>query len=432
VKLAATQGSTALLGTTPTGRSKRLAIGMAGGVALVMALAACSAGAAAQTEKKEALVPRLTITPTDGMAAVRPGARIAVRAANGTVRAVRVQTGGDPVAGQLSEKNTVWRSTRPLNTARKFTVVATATGSGGKTVSATSSFSTMKPKKAFHASTLLGYGQHYGVGLPIMLTFSRAITHKAAVEKAIQLRTSKHVVGAWYWDGDKTLYFRPRNYWPQHTKVSFDARFNGVEGAKGVYGTHDLSQNFTVGSSLIVVASTRSHYMHVYYKRHLWRTWPISTGRPGDDTPNGTYVTINKGNPVEMKGPGYDLMVPFSVRFTWSGDYIHDAYWSVGEQGVTNVSHGCVNTSPAHAAEYYRMAVPGDPVTVTGSPKPGTWDDGWTVWFLSWKKLLAGSATHEAVAAGPHGSSLVSPASLTRAHAKAPVGRPSHHNFWAR
>ncbi len=71
-----------------------------------------------------------------------------------------------------------------------------------------------------------------------------------------------------------------------------------------------------------------------------------------------------------MKGPGYDLMVPFSVRFTWSGDYMHDAYWSVGEQGFTNVSHGCVNLSPANAETYYNWAVPGDPVRSTAAPAP--------------------------------------------------------------
>jgi hypothetical protein len=31
-----------------------------------------------------------------------------------------------------------------------------------------------------------------------------------------------------------------------------------------------------------------------------------------------------------MTGPGYNLLVPWSVRFTFSGDYCHDAYWSVG------------------------------------------------------------------------------------------------------
>jgi lipoprotein-anchoring transpeptidase ErfK/SrfK len=404
-----------------------MAIAAVAGTALAMTLTACSAGEAEST-RKEALVPQLAITPGDGAANVAAGTKIVVRAKNGTVRAVRVQTGGDPVTGRLSDHGTAWQSMSPLNASRRFTVVATAVGSGGKIVTATSSFATLRPRKVFNAMTLEGYQQHYGVGMPIILNFSRPITRKAAIEKAIRIRTSKRVVGAWYWDGDKTLYFRPRTYWPQHTRVSFDARFNGVQGAPGVYGTHDLTQSFEIGSSLVAVASTRTHYMRVYYRHKLYRTWPISTGRPGDDTPDGTYLTINKGNPVDMVGPGYNLEVPWSVRFTWSGDYVHDAYWSVGEQGVANVSHGCVNTSPAHAKEYYQLAVPGDPVTVTGSPKAGTWDDGWTVWFLSWKRLLAGSALHEAVVAGPGGSSFASPAAVPAAHRRAPLGRPHSRN----
>ena len=129
-----------------------------------------------------------------------------------------------------------------------------------------------------------------------------------------------------------------------------------------------------------------------------------------------------------MVGPGYNIEVPWSVRFTWSGDYLHDAYWSVGEQGFANVSHGCVNLSPAHAQTYYELAVPGDPVTIAGSPRGGTWDNGWTVWFLSWRELWRGSALHKAVRVGPKGSTFVSPASLRPLKAKPPLSAPQPRN----
>jgi lipoprotein-anchoring transpeptidase ErfK/SrfK len=87
---------------------------------------------------------------------------------------------------------------------------------------------------------------------------------------------------------------------------------------------------------VIAVGNTATHRTQIYYDGKLRYDWAISSGRPGDDTPNGSYLTIEKANPVEMKGPGYDLMVPWSVRFTFSGDYYHDAYWSVGEQGFEN------------------------------------------------------------------------------------------------
>jgi hypothetical protein len=122
-----------------------------------------------------------------------------------------------------------------------------------------------------------------------------------------------------------------------------------------------------------------------------------------------------------MSGPGYSLLVPWSVRFTFSGDYYHDAYWSVGEQGFQNVSHGCVNLSPADAETYYAMEVPGDPITIEGSPRYGAWDNGWTQWFLTWQQLVNGSALHEAVQAGPAGSTFVSPSAVPADTAKAPL-----------
>ena len=267
--------------------------------------------------------------------------------------------------------------------------------------------------------------------MPIILKFSRPISDRRAVQRSLRLWTSRRVVGAWYWDGDATLYFRPRSYWPAHTKVRFVAHLNGIEGSPGVYGTHTLRQSFVIGGSLIAVANTRTHHVRIYLNRHLFADWPISAGRSGEDTPNGTYLTIEKQNPAHMKGPGYDIQVPWSVRFTWSGDYLHDAFWSVGEQGFTNVSHGCVNLSPAHAKTYYQLAVPGDPVTISGSPRGGAWDNGWTVWFLSWRQLLRGSALHKAVRVGPDGSTLVDPASLSPSKAKPPLNGPKPGNATA-
>jgi lipoprotein-anchoring transpeptidase ErfK/SrfK len=285
----------------------------------------------------------------------------------------------------------------------------------------TSTFTTLTPAATFTTNIFEGYGQAYGVGIPIILLFSQPVTDKAAVERSLEITTSKPVTGAWYWDSSESVVFRPRSYWPPNTSVSFTGHLDGVKAGPGLYGHHTLTQSFTIGQSVIAVASTKWHKTEIYVDGKLKYTWPISTGRPGDDTPNGSYLTIEKENPVLMKGPGYALEVPWSVRFTWSGDYYHDAYWSVGEQGFTNVSHGCVNLAPANAETYYNLAVPGDPITITDSPKAGTFDNGWTEWFLTWRQLLAGSATHQAVQAGPSGSTFVDPATLSAIHVTVPL-----------
>jgi lipoprotein-anchoring transpeptidase ErfK/SrfK len=355
---------------------------------------------------------RLTISPKAGSTDSSPDRGITVRAVNGRITGVDVHTPGDPVRGKFNADRTVWHSKWALNVAQRYTISATAAGGSGRQTTAQSSFRTFTPKQTFDARIVEGDQQTYGVGMPIILYFSRAFSNTAAVERSFEIKSSKRVMGAWYWDsqcGTAPLcaYFRPRHYWPAHTRVSFTGHLDGVSAAPGVYGHHTLTQKFTIGSSVRVTVSTSGHYMNVYRDKKLFAHWPISSGRPGDDTPNGNYLTIEKANPVDMVGPGYNIQVPYSVRFTWSGDYLHDAYWSVGQQGFTNVSHGCVNMSPADAATFYNMAVPGDPVEVTGSPRAGTWDNGWTMWFLNWKQWVRGSALKKAVRAGPRGSRFI-------------------------
>ena len=376
---------------------------------------------------------QVSITPANGSAHVKTDRGVTVTVAHGKLQNVKVVTGHDPAAGTLSQNGTVWHSLWPLRIGTHYTVTVTAVGTDGKTTTATSTFKTEHPAGTFSASTIMGH-QTYGVGIPIMINFSQAVDprFRAGIEKAINIKSSKPVVGAWYWDGGQTLDFRTRNYWPQYTKVSFDAHFNGAQIAPGVFGATNLSQSFTIGKSLIGVTSTRTHKTHIYWGNKLYATWPDSSGMPGDDTANGTYLTIEKANPTLMSGPGYkNLPVYWSVRFTWSGNYYHSAPWSLGEQGFSNVSHGCVNLSPQHAEWWYLRSDPGDPITITGSPVSGKWDDGYTEWFLTWKQLLKGSATHEAVQVSTTGSTFVNPDTLPATVSHSKLHGSKSHNYLA-
>jgi lipoprotein-anchoring transpeptidase ErfK/SrfK len=424
---------------------------VAAGAALTLTVAACTGStttiiektgaggsgpagrSAAPSARPSPAGPVVTITPGNGASGASPSPGITVTAAGGTLKNVAVSTTGDPVAGIYSAGHASWHSTWALNVSQSYTVTATAVSNGSGTsarvtTTKTSTFRTLTPPATFSTQIFEGYRQSYGVGMPIILTFSAPVQDKAAVERSIELQTSKPVIGAWYWDGNQTLDFRPRDYWPAHTVVSFTGHFDGIEAAPGVYGYHTLTQSFDIGDSVIAVASTTTHKTQVYVNGHLKYDWNISSGKPGDATPDGSYLTIEKENPVRMIGPGYDLLVPWSVRFTFSGDYYHDAYWSVGEQGFENVSHGCVNLAPANAETYYKLAVPGDPVTIRGSPRSGEWDNGWTEWFLSWPQYLKGSATGEAVVANASGSEFVNPSTLPADTAKAPLQTSAPEN----
>ena len=422
--------------------SRRAGLGVMAVVGLVSLLAAaCSsspaltgAGQHQQAAGSPSAPPpaQVTITPADGNTHARPNKGISVKVSSGKISNVTVTAGKSQVGGTLAAGATAWHTNWPLRTGTHYKVTVGAVSAQGRASTTVSSFRTLTPAATFSASTILGLNQTYGVGMPITINFSQPVTHKAAVEKAINIKTSKPVVGAWMWDGDQTLAFRPRTFWPQHTKVSFVAHFNGVQAAPGVYGTTNLNQSFRIGNSLIGVTSTRTHKTRIYWKRKYYATWPDSSGMPGRDTANGTYLTIEKANPTLMSGPGYhNLPVYWSVRFTWSGNYYHAAPWSLGEQGFINVSHGCVNMSPQHAAWYYERSNPGDPITITGSPVAGTWDDGYTQWFYTWKQVLAHTVTHKAVQAGPTGSSFADPSTLSAKPARTVLNGSKKHNYFA-
>ena len=268
---------------------------------------ACAGSAGQRTSASQTpSVPtaRLSITPASGTGSVKPQKGIMVKVLGGRIVKVSVDTRGDPVTGILDSAATTWHSRWALDTATRYTVRATARDAAGRTVTVTSTFRTLAPRRTFTTEIFEGHDLTYGVGMPIILKFSRPISDRRAVQRSLRLWTSRRVVGAWYWDGDATLYFRPRRYWPAHTKVRFVAHLNGIEGSPGVYGTHTLRQSFVIGGSLIAVANTRTHHVRIYLNRHLFADWPISAGRSGDDTPNLKLPPPAPTDPAPVQGKG--------------------------------------------------------------------------------------------------------------------------------
>ena len=71
-----------------------------------------------------------------------------------------------------------------------------------------------------------------------------------------------------------------------------------------------------------------------------------------------------------MSNPAYGYSnVPekWAVRISDNGEFIHQNQNTVSDQGVVNVSHGCINLSADSAQAYFASAIYGDPVQVTGT-----------------------------------------------------------------
>jgi lipoprotein-anchoring transpeptidase ErfK/SrfK len=92
--------------------------------------------------------------------------------------------------------------------------------------------------------------------------------------------------------------------------------------------------------------------MTVTRNGEVLRVLPASMGTPDNPTRGGTHLVLEKyaskvldSDTVGLPGE-YETEVQSAVRLTYSGTFTHAAPWSVKDQGVRNVSHGCINLSP--------------------------------------------------------------------------------------
>jgi hypothetical protein len=96
--------------------------------------------------------------------------------------------------------------------------------------------------------------------------------------------------------------------------------------------------------------------------------WPVSTGIPSRETPNGTFRTFRMEEDHFSKEFD-DAPMPHSIFFTKIGHAIHGTE-SESRLG-TPASHGCVRLSRAHASTLYALVeqegVLNATVTLTGS-----------------------------------------------------------------
>ncbi|GIH59629.1 L,D-transpeptidase [Microbispora siamensis] len=382
----------------------------AGVLALLVMVAGCSTSGGRDEDRGSGTA--ISISPLDGAADLPPELPILVGAAGGKLTHVAVQAAGKPVAGVFSPDHTQWRSERPMAPGTAYSVEATAVGSGGSTTR-TVRFATKPAAKTFGVTTLLpnkqDTGLTVGVGMPIIITFDKPITDRVSVERNLIVQASKPIDGAWHWLDDKNVVFRPEKYWPTYTKVRVTARLAGIRGGEGMYGKQDYVRDFEIGRSQISVANTQTHYMKIERDGKQIKNMPISAGM-GDvlrhHTTSGIHVAMSREDVTVMTspdaGPGqagyYQTTVYNSVRISNSGEYVHGAPWSVGDQGNSNVSHGCVNVSPENAKWFKNNTLIGDPIIVTGTPRRLEATNGWSYWQDSWPAWLKRSRLRAAPA----------------------------------
>jgi lipoprotein-anchoring transpeptidase ErfK/SrfK len=348
--------------------------------------------------------PAIQITPVDAEG-INPRTPIVVHTGGtlGAVSVVNTATGA-LLTGALSKDDRTWTSTEPLGYGSSYRVAVTAIGRHGATASQTGTVTTLSPAAQAFTSVVPAPGQpDVGVGQPIVVRFDKDVTDRAAAEKVLQVTSNPPQAGSWFWMSNTEAHYRPQQYWQPGTVVTLTARLYGVDLGDGVYGHSDRSETFRIHDSWVAKADGATEQMQIFHGGQLVKTVPISLGSRGFPSHSGPHVISDKQPSIVMDSCTYGVCkgqrgyyrerVDLDERISNDGEFVHSAPWSVGQQGDSNVSHGCVNLSPDNARWFYDHFGLGDVVEITnsgGAPLP-VWDT-YGDWELPWSQWQAGSA----------------------------------------
>lgn len=355
------------------------------------------------------------------LATLAVAALAACSANGGTVvvtTTITSNSSGDPTTVASSSAVTAPASTSGGSSTGSPTPSGTPTGTSpaGVTSSPTSTKPT-KPPKPVHVSTFEGDGSTYGVGMAIMVLFSAAPTDSSGFTKAVTVTVNgKKATGAWFWQAPTVpgykmeALYRENNYWPAHSTIDVNLPLQGVSAGPGLAYDDSLTLKFNIGAEHVSYVSNTQHNMTVTSDGNVVKNMPVSLGASITPTFDGTKVVMAKGEYVpgtrKLRPDGavrmvsspnspdrYDEIVPWSVRVTNSGEFIHAASWNLVNIGNRDTSNGCTNLRPNDAEWFYNFSLPGDVVIYKDANPKGTlqpsWD-GWGWWNIPWSEWSHG------------------------------------------
>jgi lipoprotein-anchoring transpeptidase ErfK/SrfK len=349
------------------------------------------------------LVPKLTASVNDGAVGVTVDSPVTVSVADGVLASVTmVNDNGRSINGALSPDGLRWQTTEQLGYNRRYTLNVKARGLGGA-ASRQMTFQTSSPAHLTMPYVNPGDGEVVGIGEPVAIRFDENIADRAAAQKAIVITTTPPVEGAFYWLNNREVRWRPEHYWKPGTAIDVAVNTYGVDLGDGMFGEDNVKMHFTIGDEVISTADDATKTVTVRVNGEVVKTMPTSMGKDSTPTANGVYIIGGRfkhiimdsstyGVPVNSPN-GYRTEVDWATQMSYSGVFVHSAPWSVGAQGHTNTSHGCLNVSPSNAEWFYDHSKSGDIVEVVntvGPTLPGT--EGLGDWNVPWPVWKAGNA----------------------------------------
>jgi len=408
-------GAVSASAARPNGPRRLRVVALAVVLAVLLTVAGCSgssgdggrAGGDGAAASRSAGPATLSLTPPDGSRDVAPATAVVLTTDRGRLGDVTVRSAGGGVEGTLSADGRRWTSTGKLAFGSTYTVTA-STESGSRTVGTFTTAPRPSAAASVRTSSTLGDGKVYGVAMPIILRLDRALdtrAERAAFEEALTVRSTPATTGAWGWVSSREVHFRPREFWAAGSTVHVEVDSAGRPLGERLWGRTDLTVDFRIAERREMRADAVTKRMQVVEGGTTVRTMLVSLGREKFPSSSGTMMVMEKQRTalfdsstygLAVDSPdGYRTRVQHALRLTWGGEFIHAAPWSVADQGRRNVSHGCINVSPADGAWLFARTRIGDPVVVSGTGRRLAAGNGWTDWDEGFAAWLQRSATGE-------------------------------------
>lgn len=350
------------------------------------------------------LVPKLTASVKDGAVGVTVDQPVTVGAEDGVLGSVTMVNDdeGVPVDGELSPDGLTWHTTEPLGYNTRYTLQAQSLGLGGA-ASQQMTFQTHSPENLTMPYLLPNDGEVVGIGQPVAVRFDENIPNRLAAQRAITVTTNPPVEGSFYWLNNREVRWRPAQYWKPGTTVDVAVNTYGADLGDGLFGQENVTTHFTIGDEVIATADDNTKTLTVRRNGEVVKTMPISMGKNSTPTNNGAFIVGDRFGHLVMDSStygvpsnspnGYRTEVDYATQISYSGIFVHAAPWSVGSQGYSNVSHGCLNVSTSNAQWFFDNTKRGDIVEISntvGSILPG--EDGLGDWNIPWDQWRAGNA----------------------------------------
>ncbi len=381
-------------------------------VAIPLLVVGCSSSESADKSPGPSIVVQpVTITvPASTQGPINPTASIVVNASGGRLNKVVVTNtadGNKVLDGDFAPDHESWTAKGPLTYGASYNVVAEAVNLALMATDQTFTVTTIAPEATAYANVVpapeVVSDVGIGVGQPMVFQFTKPVVNKAEVQKHLKVVTTPPQEGAWYWTDASNAHYRAAQYWQPGTKIHIEADVFGLDLGNGVFGAENNSADYTVHDAWVAKADGDTKLLTVFRNGAQVNSMPMSLGSPGHPSHEGPHVVSARQDSIIMDSCTYGVCqgdpdyyretVALNLRISNDGEFVHSAPWSVGDQGSSNVSHGCVNLAPANAQWMFDHFNIGDVVEITnsGGPLLPVWDT-YGDWEVPWEQWKAGNA----------------------------------------